>query len=562
MNILGIGFLSEASACLLKNGKLVAAISEERLNRKKFWYGYPEASINQVLEIGKIKLNDIDFVATHGFLSEKPSKKNFEKKKKLVRTSNLPLKQKKFLINFLDKRYSHEVYVFEQRTPKMIATIKRIGKPTKIYSHHHCHAATAYYGSGWKDCFVITADGWGEDGSHTFYQCKNEKNVKKAFNKISFSNTIDSLGYFYGSITKALGFIPHRHEGKILGLAAYKKKPKSLNFIKKMISFDPIQKCFKGNIESGTYLADFDNPFLISLLKKYSKKDIASATQITLENVFLQHIKELEGNNRLAVAGGLFANVKLNQKINESKKIKEIYVFPNMGDGGLSVGSAWLAHHEITKKYPHKPKTMYLGYKISKQKSLSLLKIFGLKHKEFKNINRKIAELLANKKIVARCSGRMEFGPRALGNRSILYEANDKKINKWLNKKLKRTEFMPFAPITKFENANEFFEQTNSLFSSQFMTITSNCTKKMISQAAAAVHVDLTARPQLVKKEINSDLYEILDEYEKITGNKNLINTSFNMHEEPIVCNENDAIRAFLESKIDFLVLNDLLIWN
>ena len=177
MNILGIGFLSEASACLLKNGKLVAAISEERLNRKKLWYGYPEASINQVLEIGKIKLNDIDFVATHGFLSEKPSKKNFEKKKKLVRTSNLPLKQKEFLINFLDKRYSHEVYVFEQRTPKMIATIKRIDKPTKIYSHHHCHAATAYYGSGWKDCFVITADGWGEDGSHTFYQCKNESDM-------------------------------------------------------------------------------------------------------------------------------------------------------------------------------------------------------------------------------------------------------------------------------------------------------------------------------------------------------------------------------------------------
>ena len=152
--------------------------------------------------------------------------------------------------------------------------------------------------------------------------------------------------------------------------------------------------------------------------------------------------------------------------------------------------------------------------------------------------------------------------PELLGNRSILYEANDKKINKWLNKKLKRTEFMPFAPITKFENANEFYEQTNSLFSSQFMTITSNCTKKMISQAAAAVHMLIQQQDQLVKKEINSDLYEILDEYEKITGNKNLINTSFNMHEEPIVCNENDAIRAFLESKIDFLVLNDLLIWN
>ena len=317
MNILGIGFLSEASACLLKNGKLVAAVSEERLNRKKLWYGYPEASINQVLEIGKIGFDDIDFVATHGLSKEKPNKKIFDYKKKLVRKSKLSLKQKNFLINFLDKRYSHELYVCEQRTPKMIATIKRIGKPVKIYSHHHCHAATAYYGSGWRNCSVITADGWGEDGSHTFYQCKRETKMNKAFNKISFSNTIDSLGYFYGSITKVLGFIPHRHEGKILGLAAYKKKPKSLSFVKKMVSFNSIDNCFSGNIENGNYIADFDNPFLISLLKKYTKKDIASATQITLENVFLRHINNLSGNNRLAVAGGLFANVKLNQKIND-----------------------------------------------------------------------------------------------------------------------------------------------------------------------------------------------------------------------------------------------------
>ena len=143
---------------------------------------------------------------------QKSQVKKILRKKKLVRTSNLPLKQKEFLINFLDKRYSHEVYVFEQRTPKMIATIKRIGKLTKIYSHHHCHAATAYYGSGWKDCLVITADGW-EDGSHTFINAKMKK-IKKAFNKISFSNTIDSFGYFYGSITKALGFIPIDMKGK------------------------------------------------------------------------------------------------------------------------------------------------------------------------------------------------------------------------------------------------------------------------------------------------------------------------------------------------------------
>ena len=562
MNILGIGFLSEASACLLKNGKLIAAVSEERLNRKKLWYGYPEDSIKEVLDIGKIKFENIDYIATHGFLPTKPQIKIFETKKQLINKSKLSSKKKNFLNSYLDKRFLHETFVYEERTPKMISTIKRLNKPLKIYPHHHCHAATAYYGSGWKNCLVITADGWGEDGSHSFYSCKKSKKINDVFKKISFSNTIDSLGYFYGSITKALGFIPHRHEGKILGLAAYKKKPKSIKFIKEMIDFDPEKKCFIGKIENGSYIADFDNPFLIPLLKKFSKKDIASAAQITLEKVFLQHLDIISSNQKLTVAGGIFANVKLNQKISENKNIKDLYVFPNMGDGGLSVGAAWLAHHEITEKYPTPPKNMYLGYQICKKKSLSLLKIFGLKHKIYKNINKKIAQLLANKKIVARCSGRMEFGPRALGNRSILYEATDKKINKWLNKKLKRTEFMPFAPITKFEYANQYFDFKNSLNSAQFMTITANCKKKMITEGSAAVHVDETARPQLVKKSVNSDLYKILDEYEKITGKKNLINTSFNMHEEPIVCNENDAIRAFLESKIDFLVLDDILVWG
>ena len=140
-----------------------------------------------------------------------------------VQNSDLKKSTKTYLLEFLDKRYSHELFVYNERTPKMFSTIKSLKKKIQIYPHHLCHASTAYYGSGWKFCNVITADGWGEDGSHSFYECKRGINPNKSLIKISYSNTIDSLGYFYGSITKALGYIPHRHEGKILGLAAYKK---------------------------------------------------------------------------------------------------------------------------------------------------------------------------------------------------------------------------------------------------------------------------------------------------------------------------------------------------
>ena len=184
-----------------------------------------------------------------------------------------------------------------------------------------------------------------------------------------------------------------------------------------------------------------------------------------------------------------------------------------------------------------------------------------MKVEKHKLINKKIAELLS-KKIVARCSGRMEFGPRALGNRSIFFHAQDQKVNKWLNKKLGMSEFMPFAPITRTENSELFSKALKkSKISSQFMTITTDCNIEMINNYPASVHVDKTARPQIVSKDTSPDIYEILREYENLTNLKCLINTSFNMHEEPIVSNENDAIRAYLSSNIDYLVINDLLIW-
>ena len=207
----------------------------------------------------------------------------------------------------------------------------------------------------------MTIDGWGDNASSKLYKASNGKLIE-----ISRTNTIDSLGYFYGSITHLLGYKPHRHEGKILGLAAFGNPKKVYQYISKMISYDKLNRCFKGNFEKGLYLSKYNNPNIAFLKKKFSSQDIAAAAQKRIEEVIIEFIKDnIPKNSKLALAGGVFANVKINQKISELKNINDIFVFPNMGDGGLSVGSAILSHNQHKKKIPTNIKSMYLGPKYS-----------------------------------------------------------------------------------------------------------------------------------------------------------------------------------------------------
>ncbi len=375
------------------------------------------------------------------------------------------------------------------------------------------------------------------------------------------SSTIDSLGYFYGSITKLLGFKPHQHEGKILGLAAYGNPKKPLKEMSKLISFDKKNMKFIGNYEKGLYQATFYNKNLNFLLKKYSKKDIAACAQFVLEKTVLSCVKNISKNKiNLVLAGGVFANVKLNQKIKEQKNIKNIFVYPNMGDGGLCVGSAMLCYNEITKKTPKASKSYYLGPDFDNKNILNEIRKFKLKYSKPNNIEKTIAKKISENKVVAHFNGKMEFGPRALGNRSIICSAKNSNINNELNKRLGRTEFMPFAPIILKSYANKYFNISKNLDDYKYMTLTCLCKKIMIKNSPAAVHIDKTARPQIIDKKINLRLFKILNEYKKITNIPVLINTSFNMHEEPIVCSPNDAIRAFLDGDLDILVLKNFFI--
>ena len=476
-----------------------------------------------------------------------------------IATSGLDENSKQGQIEALRDRQRHEGEVLGERTPAYLDEIRSYGRPLFLVEHHEAHAASAFYGSAWEDCYLLTADGWGEDASSTFWRGKGQQ-----MEKLSFSNTFDSLGYFYGAVTKSLGFIPHRHEGKILGLAAHGTNPAPYAELRAMIDYDPAGRRFIGRMERGLYRPRYDIPKLADFVKGFPREDVAAATQRSLEEVVCDFVADIDDTDiRLGLAGGVFANVRLNQKLLELPNVAEVFVFPNMGDGGLSVGAAWLAHVAKSGTRPQRLETALLGDAPSDTEIAELLRTSGYRHARHNDIEQRVARLIADGHVVARCDGPMEFGPRALGSRSILYKATEPDVNQWLNDRLGRSEFMPFAPATRIEDAADCYEGIDGgLESAQYMTMTFNCTDLMRRESPAAVHVAGSARPQIIRHEQYPGFHGIITEYKKLTGCRSVINTSFNMHEEPIVRTAEDAVRAFSAGRLPYLALGNFLVEN
>jgi carbamoyltransferase len=349
----------------------------------------------------------------------------------------------------------------------------------------------------------------------------------------------------------------------VLGLAAYSKgNTEVYSIFKDMVRYDQDILGFRGLMENGVYKPNYDNPELFEKIKKYSREDVSSEAQKRLEEVVCKLVSDLKGTHlKIGLAGGIFANVKLNQRILSMENVDDIFVFPNMGDGGLSVGSAYLAYHKNTKKMPSPFTSAFLGAPLKNNEILNELSKSGLEYRYKVNIEKEIATLLASDYVVVRVNGKMEFGPRALGNRSILYKCTKTDVNQWLNAKLNRSEFMPFAPMTLSECVNKYYINiSKNSCAAKYMTVTVDCTDIMCNESPAAVHVDRTARPQIITKESYPGIYKILDEYRKQTGFCSIINTSFNMHEEPIVCTAKDAIRAFKDSALPWMAIGNYLV--
>jgi len=563
MYILGLHNDEDSGACLLNNGKIIDVINEERFTRKKLQGGFPSNSLKYILKKNRLKIDDIDYFA-YGWHGRKHDYSIYFKKL-LDRVLSANLKNKK-VYKLIFERLRVEFGRDNTTYKKFFSSMKKYKIPldkTFFFDHHTSHAWSAFACSPFSKALVFTMDARGDLKSASVSLGDKKKGLKELTSNLSF----DSLGFLYGQITFYLGFKPHRHEGKVTGLAAYGNPLKTIHIFKKLINWDG--KKITSNL--GYYRPFFTNinPDLARDLKKHSREDIAAGLQYHCENIVVKFIKywikkiNKKNYNSICLAGGLFANVKINQKVKEIKGVNEVFVFPHMGDGGLTVGAASNLNFDITKKSKINLKNVNYGPSYNNKEIEKDLRKYSKKiiFKKYKNIKNMVVEKLIEKKVIGFFQGRMEFGPRALGSRSILFHTKDKSVNDWLNKRLKRTEFMPFAPVTTEKLANKCFENWSaSDLCSPFMTRTFNCKKDFIKENPAVVHIDGTARPQIIKKNFNKIYYEVVEYYCKKSGNKSLINTSFNQHEEPIVCTPADAIKSLIMNNVDYLAIGNYLV--
>lgn len=555
MKIIGISALDkDSTATLIENGKIIAALSEERITRLKQQPWFPFRSLEKIMSEFKLSPADIDRVA-FAFL---PANEEWRlRRKRYWESVKFALKHFSLgtflhILNF--SRIMMRWTIHTKQHLSLIKGLQYYGLLDKLnyVNHHQAHAAAAYFTSGFKECLVVTMDALGSGASGGVYLAKPETGPKLIY-EIPFPN---SLAIFYQRLTAALGFKPDRHEGKVLGLAAFGNPNTEYKRVKGRFVTKPGKFFFKDPMNS---------LFEYQIAKKHKREDVAAVYQRVLEEVvceFIGYYLKKYNQTRVALAGGLFASVKANQRIAELPEVEEIFIHPGMGDVGVGTGAALQIAYEAEKINSYYLKNAYLGPDYKDDEVEAAIKKYNLKFKHYPEIEKEIAGLLAKGKIVGRFQGRMEYGPRALGNRSILVQATDANINDSLNKKLHRTEFMPFAPVILMEDADKCFRgiYKKALHAATFMTITFDCTDFMKKTMPAAVHVDGTARPQLITKEINESYYRILEEYKRITGIPGIINTSFNMHEEPIVCSPEDAIRSFLDGTLDYLAINNYLI--
>lgn len=562
MIILGISDNHDSGACLIKDGEIVAAVNEERLNREKLTGAFPYLSIAEVLRVSGVLPKEIDVITLASYMTPVSLLRLFHQSYNNFRHD------KSSFSYFLNLYIIYHVFAYYFKIPVFIEKFLsekitgwklnrfNIKAPVMCVDHHYAHASSAYYTfPDNRNALIITADAMGDALSVTVNKGEGG-NIKRIFSQTGFS----AISTYYSRLTESLGFKSLRHEGKITGLAGYgkfndkilKSANRQLNFIEQKSAFNHKNHFFKES------LGDVPHREIM----KYPPEDIAYNFQKNFEEEITKFVEfwvKKTGVKRVCLAGGIFANVSLNKKISGIREIDNLYIFPHMGDGGLSLGAA-LAY---LKPDPFYFKNIYLGTEYSNEAIKTILDDAGLDYivMEEDALCDKIANLIYEGSTVAHFNGRMEYGPRALGNRSIFYRADDKSCNDWLNDKLKRTEFMPFAPVSIDKEAEELYLNIGKiLYTLRFMNAAVECSEKMKKLCPGAVHVDGTARPQILRKDDNPRLYKIMEIYKGLKGTSTIINTSFNRHEEPIACSPQDSVKSFIECELDYLVINNFLV--
>lgn len=555
-----IGIISSqghaSSACLLVDGKIIAAASEERFTRKKFDDSFPVNSIKYLLSEAKLTGREIDEVA----VAWSPS---------LTLKSNalFLLKNMRNAFSYVLKTQKNNGH--RSRLSKWISLnqipdeLKKIGIFAKVnwVNHHLSHAYSSFINSESDKALCIVADGAGENNSLTIFDFSGSS-VEKSL-QIKFPN---SIGILYSIITKYLGFKPNSDEYKVMGLSSYGKIEYDFSVLYNLDesnNFELEKKFFSinnlGEIDvTEEFVKNFPPP-----KSQSDKENFAKSIQFELEEIILKILHRYSGNIRykdytLCTSGGVFLNCVLNQKIRDAGIFKEVNFFPVADDNGTCFGAAQWIYFKRTGQKAYKINDLYLGpsYLFESLDEKFSNKIVATKTEQ---IEKEIALKISQGAVVSVFNGRMEFGCRALGNRSILADARNKEMKDIVNNKIKlRESFRPFAPVVIKEDFDKYFSSNHAEF--PYMIETVNCTDYSWGRIPAVVHIDGTARVQTTSASEKSRIHKILMEFKNITGESVIMNTSFNLNNMPIVCSPDDAIECFLMSQIDYLAIDDYLL--
>ena len=573
MIILGIADHVNSGAAILIDGRVAAAVNEERLVRKKMVFGVPRQAIAKVMELAGVRPEEIDRVAiatVNGHLINEyiEFKGWFQLERGILKHlffqagSHLS-RLRRYLPIIETLYYNLREPVFAKRRSalkEIMANEFGVRAPVHFLDHHYAHACSAYFSAGFEDALVVTMDGGGDGVSSQVYDASGGR-----LTKLNEVTSFNSLGNYYAYVTHICGFQAGKHEGKVTGLAAH-GKPLYQKMLDELITFENGTIVNKGQLFYESALKGISQ----RLPEGWNRDDLAASIQAHAEDLasrYVAHWRKVTGRSKIALAGGLFANVRINQHVHEIDGVESVFVHPGMTDEGLSVGAALALNADLAQDPASVPRHcldhVYLGPSFGEEQMAAALERVGAKFRQSENVEEDIAELLAQGYVVARFNGPMEYGPRALGNRSILYKPSDPAVNDWLNHNLKRTEFMPFAPSVMVEHAERCFEGfAGAEDTARFMTITFDCTPWMQKECTGVVHIDGTARPQTVSKTDNPSYYKIIEAFHRRTGLPCIVNTSFNIHEEPIVCTPEDAVRAFQIGHLDCLAMGPFIAIN
>lgn len=552
-NVIGISsYYHDSACCILKDGILAAAAQEERFSRRKHDRSLPKAAFRYCLDVGGLDIMDIDLVAYY----ESPQKK-------LDRQIWLGLPK-------LTTEYAIALWRRSKQPLREIREVLGYEGVIEQFTHHESHAAAAFFYSGFEEAAILTCDGVGEWGTTTYGRGEGKKIT--FFEEVAFP---DSLGLLYSAITSYLGFSVNDGEYKVMGLAPYGKPiyvDKIRNLVKvlpkgqyrldlKYFDFTSLDRMYSDELvellgepprKSETVLSDFH-------------KDLARSLQVVLEEILLEksrYLYEATGSKKLCMAGGVALNCVANSRLLTEGPFNELFVQPAAGDAGSALGAAALGYTRLTgeRLAVRKLEHAYLGPEFANDEIFELLHNTPTVFEDFRGREQALLEAvvdrLATGKVVGWFQGRMEFGPRALGARSILADPRDPGMRDRINVMVKkREEFRPFAPSVLADRAALHFNLDHP---SPYMLETWQVISHI--NLPAITHVDGSARIQTVDEAANPRFARLLKAFESRTGCPILLNTSFNIRDEPIVCSPVSAIICFIRAQIDTLVLEDFVI--